>query len=129
MSYFDVSPVPGVVISDDDEQKLPLLNFNIVVIVEPDPYSYMPFDSDLKKLGELIYFLYSRFEFETDLDNILEYPGLNISKNHKSIFIWLTDEDQTVNYFKDFAQSIFSRVIFNLIIQMTLYNLNSISKE
>jgi len=54
MTKFIVEPNPSVVISDAEIADLPLSNFHIVAVVEPDPESWMAHQKDEEKLSELL---------------------------------------------------------------------------
>lgn len=54
MTKLIVEPNPSVVISDAEIADLPLSNFHIVAVVEPDPESWMAHQKDEEKLSELL---------------------------------------------------------------------------
>ena len=115
MTNFIVEPQPGIILSDSDENELPLFSFHLVVIVETDPESYMLPPDDIGRLGEFVYGLFTRFDAETDPDlrskGELKYPR----DVDETIFIWLKYEDSNDNYFDSFAEAGFSRVQFRLV--------------
>ena len=101
-----LKPLPGVIISNSDENETPITSFDLVIIVEPDPESYMPLPGDINKLNEYIMGLYKNYDNEFNPDN-----PLNIKE---PVVVWLRYYSEEVNYFDEFANVSLARVIFNI---------------
>jgi hypothetical protein len=114
MTQFMFPPLAGVTISDADETALPISFFHIVVIVEPDPESYMPVAEDLEKLGEVIYDLYARFDVDANPNNPVVKPDANPEDTQETIYLWLRNFDEDANYFKSLAETAYASVSFNV---------------
>jgi hypothetical protein len=114
MTEFMTPPLEGVTISAADENALPITFFHIVVIVEPDPESYMQPSDDVEKLGEVIYDLYARFRVDADPENPAVKPESHPSDVGETFYLWLRNVDEEVNYFQSFAETAFVKVSFNL---------------
>lgn len=113
MTEFQVPPTEGIIISDEDAQLLPLIAFHLVIIVEPDPESYMPAPQDLKSLGYIIYQMYERFETEIDPENPGAVNWAVPDDIDDTTFIWFRHYDEDVTYFKSFAETGFARGSFH----------------
>jgi len=72
MTDFIVPPNPEVKISSLDFEHLPLINFHIIAVVEPDPESWMPNLGDDDNLGATL-------EVYTEMVSDELYPDFNLS--------------------------------------------------
>lgn len=106
MTNETLNPLPGVIISSSDENDTPITSFDLVVIIEPDPESYMPLPGDIDKLNEYIMDLYKKYNNEFDPDNPLYIK--------EPIVVWLRYYAEEVNYFDEFANVSLARVVFNI---------------
>lgn len=114
MNEFEVEPLPGVVLSDEDMQGLPLLSFHLVVIVEPDPDSYLLIPEDTEKFGYYLHDKFIDFDKELDLDSPISSHPLFQQDRESTEFIWLKYQDELVNIFTNFAAHAFTKVQFLL---------------
>lgn len=85
MHDFLIDPLPNISMSDASPEELPLRSFHLVVIVEPDPESYMPLMDDLPKLDLLHEQMISMLGEELDSDQF--DSSLKIVED--TAFIWL----------------------------------------
>jgi len=114
MSDYVVEPQPGVTLSNANEYGLPITSFDLVMIVEPDPESYIPLPGDLEKLGELLYGMFVQFVAEFDPDRPAANRSIQPYEGKVTNLIWLKYEDEKVNYFDRFVDVALARVSFNL---------------
>lgn len=109
-----VEPLPGVIVTDDDEKALPLRSFHLIVIVEPDPESYLLPPGDLEKFGQYLYEKYELFDIELDPDNPLSIPSTFIDDIEETAVIWLRYSDDFTNLFSKFADMPYTKANFIL---------------
>jgi hypothetical protein len=72
MTDFLVTPNPGIKISSLEFEQLPLVNFHIIVVVEPDPETWMPELDDDESLDAIL-------EIYTDMISDELYPDFNFA--------------------------------------------------
>lgn len=91
-----ITPLPGINIITSDENEFPISTFDLVVIVEPDPESYMPLPGDVNKLQSFLEDKFELFDYELDSDNpiCLKEPDV----------VWIRYYPDEVCYFDDFAE-------------------------
>lgn len=108
MTEFLVEPNPQIIISNADVTELSLLSFHIIVIVEPDPETWMiiPDGNYERKLSYIIELFNTGLDAELDLESEI-YLGNDKAITHPPeiqephvIWIRYTDDD---NYFDDAA--------------------------
>lgn len=114
MTEFVVEPLPGVILSDEDMQGLPLLSFHLGVIVEPDPESYLLIPGDSEFFGPYLHDKFIEFEKELDLDSPIASHPLFQQDRDSTEFVWLKYQDESVNVFTKFANHAFTTVQFLL---------------
>ncbi len=111
MTNFIVQPNPQIKISDQDSAQLPLLNFPIIALVEPDPESWMPYLGDGPKLSSILE-LYTEIIFgELDPDEPLSREEINFALDF--IFPKVLWVGGTALSFYDEIAEIYARVVFN----------------
>ena len=111
MTNFIVQPNPQIKISDQDLVHLPLLNFHIIALVEPDPESWMPFQGDGTKLNSTLE-LYSDIivdELDPDVHQSREGVELATDVGFPRI-LWVGGT--ALSFYEDIAE-IFASVVFN----------------
>ncbi|MBC8497301.1 MAG: hypothetical protein ISS57_01545 [Anaerolineales bacterium] len=111
MNDFIVQPNPQINISDQDFAHLPLFNFHIIALVEPDPESWMPFLGDGSKLSSTLE-LYSEIIFdELDPDEQQTWEGVELASD--VVFPRILWVGGTALAFYDEIAEIYARVVFN----------------
>ncbi len=107
-----VQPNPGVAISDADENTMPLNYFHLVVIVEPDPESYMPLEEDAPKLEFVIQGMSESISDENDPDRIIQYEIQIPDDAPETNYLWLRYDG--ISYFAPVIRGITIKAAFYL---------------
>jgi len=111
MTNFIVQPNPQIRISDQESDHLPLLNFHIIALVEPDPESWIPFLGDGPKLSSILE-LYTEIIFdELDPDEPRSREELDFAPD--VVFPKVLWVGGTALSFYDEIAEIYARVVFN----------------
>ena len=112
LSEMLVQPNPGVVISDANEDTLPLEYFHLVVIVEPDPETYIPLPDDLPKLDFVIERMSEAISDENDPDEIRTYKIKIPEDMPETSYLWVGYDG--INLFGPVTEKIPLNVAFYL---------------
>lgn len=100
MTEFLEQPHPSIVFSDADQYDLPIQHFHLVILIEPDPETYMELPGDSSKLQFVLNQMGEAINTEIDPDREWDYePGIQFADS--TTFVWL-------NYF---GSEYFSEVV------------------
>jgi len=107
MTDFLVNPDPKVVITDADVTELSLLSFHLIVIVEPDPETWMALPGD--NMGEVIDLFNMGLSAELDPENDIYLNDENIVHQPDEIqypnLLWVRYLADDNNFFDEAAFS------------------------
>jgi hypothetical protein len=113
MTQFVVEPSPNISISDADEAGLPLSYFHLVVLVEPDPETYMAMPGDIHKLEFVLRTLAASIRNEVNPHRLVEYD-IDIPEDiERTCYVWVRYGDSDL--FDDVAASVRDHVTFTLV--------------
>jgi len=114
MIDFHEEPSPMLVITDAGADQLPLANFDLVIIIEPDPVAYKPLGREIENLGFLLQDIETAFTEEvTSACNLID-AFLPPDDGDETAFVWVRYFDDVLPYFRKIAETIFCRAAFSL---------------
>jgi len=111
MTEFLEQPHPSIIFSDADQHDLPIEHFHLVILVEPDPETYMELPADSSKLKFVLNQIDEAIDAEIDPDREGDYePGIQLADS--TTFVWLNYFGS--EYFSEVADTVCVTATFTM---------------
>lgn len=112
---FNVEPSPQINISYQNPEELPITDFQLILMVEPDPETYMIFPEDHQNLSYLLRDMQRVIEWELDPDRVYAKDESKVTERYEPAYVWIRYFDD-VSLYGNIADYVSCDVTINLMV-------------